>query len=437
MNKQSHVIEIIVVLGLAFGVLMGVLAYTNPSIVPKIGESQLTSTNANTSLISVSPTALVQLPTVIPTQVLAEVPALPNFGFDSSAAPNASIYSVDAIKKFIVAYASDNGGFGISSTGGFSTVDPEVVVPVINGGVIMPPCEKGVNTVVTGYRFSISQPHPGLDTSCGLNEVGRSLYDVPIVAPFPAVVVGSGYIDEKIDRMAIDLWVSGFTVILKSILANPDGSNPAEYMWLCGHMTGQDMPDVGTFVNSGQIIGRQGSTGNSTGPHCHQALWKDGKFIDPETVNLTGIRTEKPQIYGGASCSFSKEELREKARALALELGIPARVQLALWESESNFSHCWEGTEFIKINELGAIGVGQIYLAVHSHLNPNLVLYDVDSHMQDADGIFLQKYEVCGATYEGEERWFCAVALYKGITQSDYRNHRDFQIFLDKYYEES
>ena len=38
---------------------------------------------------------------------------------------------------------------------------------------------------------------------------------------------------------------------------------------------------VGQKVKRGDIIGYVGSTGNSTGPHVHYEIWKDGKSIDP------------------------------------------------------------------------------------------------------------------------------------------------------------
>ncbi len=47
-------------------------------------------------------------------------------------------------------------------------------------------------------------------------------------------------------------------------------------------------PDItpGAPVRIGQIIGYVGSSGLSTGPHLHYALYRDGRFLDPLTVNL-------------------------------------------------------------------------------------------------------------------------------------------------------
>jgi murein DD-endopeptidase MepM/ murein hydrolase activator NlpD len=40
----------------------------------------------------------------------------------------------------------------------------------------------------------------------------------------------------------------------------------------------------GQKVNQGDRIGLVGSTGQSTGPHLHFSVYKNGKLIDPLTV---------------------------------------------------------------------------------------------------------------------------------------------------------
>ncbi|MBS1114705.1 MAG: rane protein [Nitrospirae bacterium] len=40
---------------------------------------------------------------------------------------------------------------------------------------------------------------------------------------------------------------------------------------------------VGQKVKRGDILGYVGSTGNSTGPHLHYEVWKEGKALDPIT----------------------------------------------------------------------------------------------------------------------------------------------------------
>ncbi len=50
---------------------------------------------------------------------------------------------------------------------------------------------------------------------------------------------------------------------------------------LYGHMIAQPVVAVGQQVQQGQMLGQMGSTGNSTGPHLHLEVIKDGVRVDP------------------------------------------------------------------------------------------------------------------------------------------------------------
>ena len=47
---------------------------------------------------------------------------------------------------------------------------------------------------------------------------------------------------------------------------------------------------VGQSVRIGQIIGRIGSTGRSTGPHLHYETRVDGDPVDPQKYLRAGVR---------------------------------------------------------------------------------------------------------------------------------------------------
>lgn len=53
------------------------------------------------------------------------------------------------------------------------------------------------------------------------------------------------------------------------------------YKTLYGHMSSIAVTN-GQAVSKGDTVGYVGSTGLSTGPHCHYEVWKDGSRIDPE-----------------------------------------------------------------------------------------------------------------------------------------------------------
>jgi hypothetical protein len=65
-----------------------------------------------------------------------------------------------------------------------------------------------------------------------------------------------------------------------------DGGFQTGYSHLSRFMKGLK---VGARVEQKQPIGFVGSTGRSTGPHLHFSAKKNGRFIDPESLNLDGL----------------------------------------------------------------------------------------------------------------------------------------------------
>jgi murein DD-endopeptidase MepM/ murein hydrolase activator NlpD len=101
---------------------------------------------------------------------------------------------------------------------------------------------------------------------------GRSFHDgldiaapseTPIVAAMPGRVTSVGY----------DNTYGNFVV-----LSHSDG-----YSTLYGHMSSIGTHG-GAYVKEGEVIGYVGSTGQSTGPHLHFTVYKNGSSINPRSV---------------------------------------------------------------------------------------------------------------------------------------------------------
>ncbi len=66
------------------------------------------------------------------------------------------------------------------------------------------------------------------------------------------------------------------------------------YQTLYGHMSSADVK-VGQVVKKGQEIGKVGSTGASTAPHCHYEVHYKGKAINPIDYVLDGLSPKEYQ----------------------------------------------------------------------------------------------------------------------------------------------
>ncbi len=123
-----------------------------------------------------------------------------------------------------------------------------------SGAMIWP--LNGPITSEFGWRthpiFGTQRYHSGLD-------IGGD-YGLPIVAAASGTVIHSG-------------WISGYgyTVIL---------DHGGGITTLYGHNSSLSV-DVGDYVSQGQTIAICGSTGNSTGPHCHFEVRENGEPVSP------------------------------------------------------------------------------------------------------------------------------------------------------------
>jgi murein DD-endopeptidase MepM/ murein hydrolase activator NlpD len=115
---------------------------------------------------------------------------------------------------------------------------------------------KGVLTSHFGYRLSpfdgSDDWHKGVDIA---NTPGT-----PVRATADGTVLISG-------------WAGGYG---KVVVVSHDFGFSTRY----GHNR-QLLVKRGDRVKRGQIISLMGSTGNTTGPHCHYEVWKEGRAVNP------------------------------------------------------------------------------------------------------------------------------------------------------------
>ena len=107
---------------------------------------------------------------------------------------------------------------------------------------------------VSGYRFTLD--HPGIDL--GINQGD------------PVKSVRAGFVQ----RIANDITGYGLYVRI---------NHKSGYSSLYGHLLTVQVIE-GQQVNAGQVIALGNSSGNSTGPHLHLEIRKDGTPVNPESL---------------------------------------------------------------------------------------------------------------------------------------------------------
>lgn len=108
-----------------------------------------------------------------------------------------------------------------------------------------------------GYLSTrFSNWHPGVDIATGL---GMPIHPIT---------------DGTIEDVQYELWGLGHHITI---------SHPGSYKSTYGHM-GRIYVKVGDQVSADSIIGEVGLTGQTSGPHTHLEVTKDGKYLNPLTI---------------------------------------------------------------------------------------------------------------------------------------------------------
>lgn len=144
------------------------------------------------------------------------------------------------------------------------------------GGVMIWPLAMEGTHITSGYGYrthpiqGVYKKHAGIDIS------GANVYGAPAVAAADGVVAYAG-------------WISGYG---NCVMVN-HGNN---IISLYGHGS-EIVTQTGKTVKQGEIIMRVGSTGNSTGPHLHFEIRKNGNSVDP----MPYLNGEITEIIPGSS----------------------------------------------------------------------------------------------------------------------------------------
>lgn len=123
----------------------------------------------------------------------------------------------------------------------------------VSSGNLMWPVPS-LHTITTYFTWRWGEFHTGIDIS------GSNAYGKTIIAADGGVVAAAG-------------WDGGYG---NRVIVRHNGTLSTLY----GHCS-NILVTVGQKVSKGQAIARVGSTGNSTGPHCHFEVIKNGTKVNP------------------------------------------------------------------------------------------------------------------------------------------------------------
>lgn len=153
----------------------------------------------------------------------------------------------EAIRKAELANKSNQGSGG--STGGRVFVSGRFTWPV-----------PGYYNITSGVGPRWGTYHKGIDIA------SAGIRNKPIVAAADGTVIAAGF-----NRGGYGNWV----------MINHGSYEGKNYVTVYGHMISAPVVSAGQSVKAGQHIGNVGSTGDSTGNHCHFEIRVNGSAVNP------------------------------------------------------------------------------------------------------------------------------------------------------------
>lgn len=128
------------------------------------------------------------------------------------------------------------------------------------GGVMVWPIAMEGTYITSGYGNRLHPIQGVYKNHAGIDISGSNVNGAPVVAAADGVVTYAG-------------WIGGYG---NCIIINHGSGIVSLY----GHGS-ETVATVGQVVEQGDIIMKVGSTGNSTGPHVHFEIRKNGEVVDP------------------------------------------------------------------------------------------------------------------------------------------------------------
>ena len=122
------------------------------------------------------------------------------------------------------------------------------------------------------------RPLDGYRVSSGFGERWGKMHkgiDLAVAQGTPIVSIASGYVE----KMEISNTGYGINIIINH--GNVDG---VILKTRYAHCSSLSKLSVGSYVEQGQVIAYSGNTGDSTGPHLHFEVIKNGIHVNPTSI---------------------------------------------------------------------------------------------------------------------------------------------------------
>lgn len=229
----------------------------------------------------------------------------------------------------------DTRGFTVTPTIGGKDDEVRFISP-LPGGYINSKYGMRMHPI-----YKVMKPHTGVD----MKMENRSVQDIVAAADGEVISPCGGDLDAKIGY--------GIRVLIKHISSSGAHLCTSTY----NHLSSVYV-SVGQKVMAGQAIGREGTSGSSTGNHLHfEVRLPDGKFVDPEPLingvlkiadktltNGDGDPTSMTARTSSASMSGAEASARQKSCAVFgpnYPQAVPPETTDALPVSNDPFERAW------------------------------------------------------------------------------------------------